>query len=170
VLAALSEADLPGKALIIEITESNLVATSRTDALYGQLQRLRARGVRVAIDDFGTGYSSLSYVAKLPIDIVKLDKTLTHARSSTGVLSHDWAFTRAILQLIDSLHMVAVAEGVETKEQAEALHALGCQFMQGYYFSRPVPANVIDQTLAVSNSLLAMHAAVQPDTAGRGSR
>jgi len=170
VLAALSEADLPGKALIIEITETNLVATSRTGALYGQLERLRGHGVRVAIDDFGTGYSSLSYVAKLPVDIVKIDKTLTHARSSTGVLSQDWAFTRAILQLIDSLHMVAVAEGVETKEQAEALRALGCRFVQGYYFSRPVPANVIDQTLAVSNSLLAMHTAVPSDTAGRGSR
>jgi diguanylate cyclase (GGDEF)-like protein len=169
VLAALSEADLPGKALIIEITESNLVATSRTDALYGQLQRLRAHGVRVAIDDFGTGYSSLSYVAKLPVDIVKIDKTLTHARSSTGVLAQDWAFTGAILQLIDSLHMVAVAEGVETKEQAEALRALGCRFVQGYYFSRPVPANIIDQILAVSNSVLAMHAAVQSDTAGRGN-
>jgi EAL domain-containing protein (putative c-di-GMP-specific phosphodiesterase class I) len=66
--------------------------------------------------------------------------------------------------------MVAVAEGVETKEQAEALRALGCRFVQGYYFSRPVPANVIDQTLAVSNSLLAMHTAVPSDTAGRGSR
>jgi diguanylate cyclase len=170
VFAALSEAGLPGKALIIEITESNLVATSRTDALYGQLERLRGHGVRVAIDDFGTGYSSLSYVAKLPVDIVKIDKTLTHARGSTGVLSQDWAFTRAILQLIDSLHMVAVAEGVETKEQAEALRALGCRFVQGYYISRPVPANVVDQTLAVFNSLLAMHAAVPSDTAGRGSR
>jgi diguanylate cyclase (GGDEF)-like protein len=160
VLAALSEADLPGKALIIEITESNLVATSRTDALYGQLQRLRAHGVRVAIDDFGTGHSSLSYVVKLPTDLVKLDKALTHARARTGVLPHDWAFTRAILQLVDSLHMLAVPEGVETEEQAEALLALGCRFMQGYYFSRPVPANVIDQILAVSNSLSAMHSVV----------
>jgi diguanylate cyclase (GGDEF)-like protein len=170
VLTALSEADLPATALVIEITESNLVATSRTDALYGQLQRLRAHGVQVAIDDFGTGYSSLSYVAKLPVDIVKLDKALTHARASTGVLSHDWAFTRAILQLVDSLHLFAVAEGVETEEQAAALRALGCRFMQGYYFSRPMPANVIDQTLAVSHSMLAMHAAVPSDTAGRGSR
>jgi diguanylate cyclase (GGDEF)-like protein len=170
VLAALSEADLPGKALIIEITESNLVATSGTGALYGQLERLRGHGVRVAIDDFGTGYSSLSYMVKLPVDIVKLDKTLTHARACTGVLSQDWAFTRAILQLVDSLHMVAVAEGVETKEQAEALRTFGCRFVQGYYFSRPVPANVIDQILAVSNSLLAMHAAGPSDTAGSGLR
>jgi diguanylate cyclase (GGDEF)-like protein len=160
VLAALSEADLPGKALIIEITESNLIATSHTDALYAQLERLRAHGVRVAIDDFGTGYSSLSYVVKLPIDIVKLEKALTHARASTGVLPHDWAFTRAILQLVQSLHMLAVPEGVETEDQAEALRALGCRFMQGYYFCRPVPANVIDQILAMSNSLSAMHAVV----------
>jgi diguanylate cyclase (GGDEF)-like protein len=150
-LAELSNADLPGGALVIEITESNLVATSRTDAPYGQLQRLRAHGVAVAIDDFGTGYSSLSYVAKLPVDIVKLDKALTHARACTGVLSDDWAFTRAILQLVDSLRMLSVAEGVETGEQTEALRALGCRFGQGYYFSRPVPANVIDQTLAVSS-------------------
>jgi EAL domain-containing protein (putative c-di-GMP-specific phosphodiesterase class I) len=152
VLAALADAGLPGRALIIEITESNLVTTAHTDALYSHLQRLRAQGVRVAIDDFGTGYSSLSYVAKLPVDIVKIDKAFTHASDSTGVLSHDWAFTRAILQMVDSLHLLAVAEGVETAEQAAALRALHCPLAQGYHFARPVAKLVIDRTLGEPRS------------------
>jgi EAL domain-containing protein (putative c-di-GMP-specific phosphodiesterase class I) len=159
-LSALTDAGLPGQALIIEITETGLVASaSHSETLYTNLRRLREHGVRVAIDDFGTGYSSLSYVAKLPVDIVKIDKTFTHASDSTGVLSHDWAFTRAILRMVESLHMLAVAEGVETSEQAEALALLRCPLVQGYHFSRPVPADVIDLRLRQDGTA----AAVRPD-------
>ena len=162
VLEALADAGLPGRALIIEITESNLVTTAHTDTLHSHLQRLRARGVRVAIDDFGTGYSSLSYVAKLPVDLVKIDKAFTHPSDSTGVLSHDWAFTRAILQMVDSLHLVAVAEGVETEEQADALRALRCPLAQGYYFARPVAKMVIDRALGESQPMTALRPTSPP--------
>jgi diguanylate cyclase (GGDEF)-like protein len=154
VIEALCAAGLPGPALIIEITESTLVAPSRTDVLQGHLHRLREHGVRVAIDDFGTGYSSLSHLAHLPFDIVKIDKSFTHAAAG----SQDWAFIRAILQLVDSLHMLAVAEGVETLEQAEALRTLSCPLAQGYHFSHPVPAAIIDQMLAASESFQALDA------------
>jgi diguanylate cyclase (GGDEF)-like protein len=146
VIATLTEAKLPGEALIIEITESSLLATSPSDARHEGLHRVREHGVRIAIDDFGTGYSSLSYLANLPVDLVKIDKSLTHAHGGAR-FPQDWAFTRAILQLVESLHMVAVAEGVETAEQAAALSALHCPLAQGYHFSRPVPAAAIGTTL-----------------------
>jgi EAL domain-containing protein (putative c-di-GMP-specific phosphodiesterase class I) len=104
--------------------------------------------VRIAIDDFGTGYSSLSYVARLPVDLVKIDKSFTQTLGTAGQGSQDWAFTRAILRLVASLDKRAVAEGVETAEQAEALRMLRCPLVQGFYYSRPVPAADIDRTLS----------------------
>jgi EAL domain-containing protein (putative c-di-GMP-specific phosphodiesterase class I) len=147
VTAALAESGLPGAGLIIEITESTLVTSSHTPTLHEHLRRLRDSGVKVAIDDFGTGYSSLSYVAELPIDIVKIDKSFTQASTGEEFVPHEWAFTKAILQLVESLRMVAVAEGVETPAQAEALRTLRCPLVQGFHFARPVPAEAIDRTL-----------------------
>jgi diguanylate cyclase len=147
VTAALAESGLPGAGLIIEITESTLVTSSHTPTLHEHLRRLRDFGVKVAIDDFGTGYSSLSYVAELPIDIVKIDKSFTQASSAPEFVPQEWAFTKAILQLVESLHMVAVAEGVETPAQEEALRTLRCPLVQGFHFARPVPAEAIDRTL-----------------------
>jgi EAL domain-containing protein (putative c-di-GMP-specific phosphodiesterase class I) len=148
VIAALASAGLPGTALIIEITESNLVETAPTKDFHIQLHRLRAHGIRLAIDDFGTGYSSLSSIASLPVDIVKIDKSFTQAHGGSNFAPGDWAFTRGILQLVESLHMVAVAEGVETAEQEQELRVMGCPMAQGYYFARPVPADVIDRQFA----------------------
>jgi diguanylate cyclase (GGDEF)-like protein len=149
VLADLREHDLPGTALIIEITESGLVGTAQL-AIRAHLDRLRAHGVRIAIDDFGTGYSSLSYVAQLPVDIVKVDKSFIQALDSGGVGGQDWEFTRAILQMVASLDKLAIAEGVETAEQAAAVRSLHCPLVQGFHYSRPVPADVIDRALARS--------------------
>jgi diguanylate cyclase (GGDEF)-like protein len=148
VLAVLDVAGLPGPALIVEITESSVVATSRAEDTQRQLRRLREHGVRIAIDDFGTGYSSLSYVSKLPIDIVKVDKSFTGGQGEPS--RPGWDFTRAILQLVASLNLVAVVEGVETAEQADALRALGCPLVQGFHFSRPLPAAVMDEHLAAT--------------------
>src|SRR5262249_20639001 len=117
VVDALAHAGRPGRALVLEITESSLVDTSRAEDSHDQLRRLRERGVRVAIDDFGTGYSSLSYVAKLPVDIVKVDKSFT--REPAGGDRAGWAFINAILRLVESLKLLAVVEGVETAEQVE---------------------------------------------------
>jgi diguanylate cyclase (GGDEF)-like protein len=149
VMAALAEAELPGAALILEITENHLVATARADVVHTQLRRLREHDVRIAIDDFGTGYSSLSYVAQLPIDIVKIDRALTQFRRDAQSTAQDLAFIRAILQLIGSLRVVAIAEGVETSDQAEALRDLHCPLVQGFHFARPQPARDIEQALAI---------------------
>jgi diguanylate cyclase len=151
VLGLLREYGLPGRALIVEITESSLVGAFHTTAR-SHLQRLRDHGVRIAIDDFGTGYSSLSYVAQLPVDIVKIDKSFTQSLAAPTAADPDWAFTQAILQLVASLDKVAVAEGVETAEQAAALQALHCPLVQGFHYSQPVPADVIDRMLARSTT------------------
>jgi diguanylate cyclase (GGDEF)-like protein len=147
VMRALNQTGLPGTALILEITESSLIdTTTGGEDCHGQLRRLRDRGVRVAIDDFGTGYSSLSYVAKLPVDIVKVDKSFT--QEPAGGDRAGWAFINAILRLVESLDLIAIVEGVETAEQAEALRRLRCPLVQGYHFARPVSAAEISRRLA----------------------
>ncbi|GAA3253461.1 putative bifunctional diguanylate cyclase/phosphodiesterase [Dactylosporangium siamense] len=130
VLAVLDETGLPPAALVLELTESVLVDDAERTARLG---RLRERGVRIAVDDFGTGYSSLAYLVHLPVDILKIDRTFT----ASGV---DSTLMRVILQLAEGLSLHTVAEGVETAAQATALRSLGCQYAQGYLYSRPVPA------------------------------
>jgi EAL domain-containing protein (putative c-di-GMP-specific phosphodiesterase class I) len=154
VFKALRDNRLPGQALIIEITESGLMATSTTSQAMAQLDRLRTRKVRIAIDDFGTGYSSLAYVARLPVDIVKIDSSFLQGPDHAGVDSPDWAFIRAIFELVDTLHLQSVAEGVETLEQAEALRRLGHPLAQGFLFGRAMPSEILDQILSTSDGVL----------------
>jgi EAL domain-containing protein (putative c-di-GMP-specific phosphodiesterase class I) len=151
VIDALRRNDLPPRALVLEITETVLVTATTADAetVIGQLTRLREEGVRVAIDDFGTGYSSLSYLRHLPVDVLKIDRSFTSAADSDQPM-HEWAFTKAILELSASLQLQTVAEGVETSEQARLLRRMNCTFAQGYHFSRPVIATAIDALLAAS--------------------
>ncbi|MFI7601723.1 putative bifunctional diguanylate cyclase/phosphodiesterase [Actinoplanes sp. NPDC049681] len=138
-LALLDRHGVPGRALIVEITETVLM-TSITDAAsaVAQLQELRASGVRIAIDDFGTGYSSLAYLRELPVDILKMDGSFTARQIESGT-PRDVAFVRTILDLSRSLELRTVAEAVETATQAERLRALGCDLAQGYHFARPAP-------------------------------
>ena len=125
----------------MEITESVLLGADRVTAA---LEVLRRAGVRVAVDDFGTGYSSLSYLRRLPVDILKLDRSLTLATRSP----EDEVITRAVLDLGEGLRLPTVAEGVESAEQADALRAMGCPLAQGYHFARPAPAAQIGALLA----------------------
>jgi diguanylate cyclase len=154
VMDALRTSDLSPSALILEITETSLVATSAASRPMDQLHRLRGHGVRVAIDDFGTGYSSLANVARLPVDIIKIDSAFVQNPElpETGG-SEGWAFTRAILSMVEALRLQAVAEGVETLEQAEALRRLRCPLAQGFLFARPMPASVLSEALAESQVL-----------------
>jgi diguanylate cyclase (GGDEF)-like protein/PAS domain S-box-containing protein len=124
---------LPPIRLQLEITESTIM-TARSD---GALQELAALGVRFSIDDFGTGYSSLSYLSRLPVDIIKIDKSFVTDMNEN---STNEAIVRSILQLSHSLGCRVVAEGVETVEVLEGLRQMGCDFAQGFYFSRAVPA------------------------------
>jgi EAL domain-containing protein (putative c-di-GMP-specific phosphodiesterase class I) len=147
VFDALAEAGLPGSALVLELTESSLTEKAKNPSALGQLDRLRKKGVRIAIDDFGSGPSSPSALPRLPIDLVKIDSSLT--LSPPGANSHqpNWAFVSATLQMVFSLKLSAVAEGIETSGQAETLRQLNCPYGQGFYFSPPVPTGRIGDLL-----------------------
>jgi diguanylate cyclase (GGDEF)-like protein/PAS domain S-box-containing protein len=138
VVDALARAELDPSALTLEVTESVLAGESAR--IIATLDELRRIGIRVAIDDFGTGYSSFAALAELPIDILKIDKRFIDniARTAEG-----YGFVKAIMQLAQTLHLETVAEGVEQPEQARALTELGCTHIQGYLYSRALPA---DQT------------------------
>ncbi|WP_169542166.1 putative bifunctional diguanylate cyclase/phosphodiesterase [Solirubrobacter soli] len=130
---------LPPSALCLEITESAIM--EHPEAAQRILQGLKTLGVRLAIDDFGVGYSSLSHLKYLlPVDVIKIDKSFVD-----GLLeSNDArAIITAIIQLAQALGVTAVAEGVETGEQAIALRDLGCHVAQGYHYSKPVPADYL---------------------------
>jgi diguanylate cyclase (GGDEF)-like protein/PAS domain S-box-containing protein len=131
----LKESRLSPRTLEIELTESVLMKQVVSASLI--LQALRKSGVHVAIDDFGTGYSSLSYLRKLPIDTLKIDQSFVGQIVSGG---DDAAIVTAVISMARSLKLRVVAEGVETFEALEFLHAHQCEEAQGYYFSRPVPA------------------------------
>ncbi|GAA2354556.1 putative bifunctional diguanylate cyclase/phosphodiesterase [Dactylosporangium salmoneum] len=151
VISALREAGLPGSALILEITETVLVSAGPSSGdVTALLTTLRAEGVRVAVDDFGTGYSSLAYLRHLPVDILKIDRAFT----PEGGLAEEMAFTRAIVELGNSLRLSSIAEAVETPEQAERLRQLDCPQAQGYHFSRPLPAADLDEVLTSSGGVL----------------
>lgn|GEM_PF-1344971 len=131
----LIETRLPPHLLELEITET--VAVTHADLVVPLMDSLRALGVRLALDDFGTGYSSLMYLKKFPIDILKIDKSfiqdITTNRDNEAII-------QTILALAEIFNIETVAEGVETKEQYHRLKALSCPIMQGYLFSRPIPA------------------------------
>ncbi len=134
VAAALRDTELDPEWLELELTES---AVMRDPSLaIDILGSLRELGVSVAIDDFGTGHSTLAYLKRFPIARLKIDKTFVR---TLLVDPKDAAITRAIVGMAHSLRLAAVAEGVETAAQAEALRAAACDHAQGYWFSRPVP-------------------------------
>jgi diguanylate cyclase (GGDEF)-like protein len=135
VTTILHAAGLDPRYLTVEVTESMLLLD--LEAARHQLDALRALGVRVAIDDFGTGYSSLSYLAKLPADVVKIDRSFVkdlESRSNASVL------VQAVIDMATALHLDIVAEGVEEEPQQIALNELGCPHSQGYLFSPALPA------------------------------
>ena len=127
---------LPPQALELEVTESLLV--DDTQGVVYQLTELRRWGITIALDDFGTGYSSMATLRNLPIDVMKVDRAFV---KDLGRDSGALAFTRAIITLAKTLGHHVVAEGVETEDQAALLRELGCDELQGYLYSRPVPAD-----------------------------
>ena len=138
---ALSETGLAASHLKVEVTESSIMGNP--EAALDILRQLKAMGVGLEIDDFGTGYSSLSYLQKLPFDTVKVDRSFI---KELGKSAESLEIVRTIVDLARSLQMKVVAEGVETRDPLESLDGLGCNYVQGYYFSRPKSAAA---TLAV---------------------
>ena len=137
-IAALARHDANPARLRLELTESLL--HSDLEATIARMERLRQEGVRFSLDDFGTGYSSLSYLKRLPLDVLKIDKSFVDDLLTDA---NDAAIARTILALAGALELKVVAEGVETEEQFAFLSAQGCQTFQGYLFGRPQPAEVL---------------------------
>lgn len=135
VKAALADSGMESRFLELEITETVLMRD--LSGAMSQLDALTSLGVSLSVDDFGTGYSSLSYLRRLPIDTLKIDRSFV---SDIGISADSEAIIAAILAMARSLNLRVIAEGVETREQMEALGAQGCFIMQGFFFSRPILA------------------------------
>jgi diguanylate cyclase (GGDEF)-like protein/PAS domain S-box-containing protein len=133
VAAVLAETGLDPTLLVLEITETSMVEDA--DEMLATLHALRALGVRLAVDDFGTGYSSLSYLRRLPIDVLKLDRSLVSSSDEAG---RDAALVDAVFRLGADLGLQTIVEGVEEPEQRARLVALGCELGQGFLFARPM--------------------------------
>lgn len=134
IIATISETGLEKQRLCLELTEGILLED--TDHVVAQLQAIRAEGITVALDDFGTGYSSLSYLSRLPLDKLKIDKSLT--RDLDEPSSKPYAILKTIISLGHVLNMRVTVEGVETDRQYRLLRDLGCDHCQGYLLGRPV--------------------------------
>ena len=140
IIGALSASGLPPTRLEIEITETVLLQNRETTL--AALHQLRALGIRIAMDDFGTGYSSLTYLQSFPFDKIKIDRSFVKdIDRNTGSLN----IVRAVAALASGLGMTATAEGVETHGQLAQIVAAGCNEMQGYLFSQPLPAAEIEE-------------------------
>jgi EAL domain-containing protein (putative c-di-GMP-specific phosphodiesterase class I) len=142
VRAALADSGLDPKCLILEITEDVLLTR---DGMVERLTELKRLGLRLAVDDFGTGYSALSHLQRYPIDIIKIDKAFVDGLGE----SEDHArLIRGIIELTHSLGLKTVAEGIETRRQAELLGTMGSELGQGFHFARPLPSGDLEALLA----------------------
>jgi EAL domain-containing protein (putative c-di-GMP-specific phosphodiesterase class I) len=149
VAALLATHGMPSQSLVLEVTEG-LLMEDRERAVR-VLGRLRDAGVGVAIDDYGTGYSSLAYLASLPVTELKLDRTFVAAMTGSPRAE---SIVTSTLQLAHALGLVLVAEGAEDQDTVDALAALGCDLVQGYHLSRPLPPEQLWNWLEARNSVL----------------
>jgi len=145
--AALAAHDLDGSRFMLELTESALIADP--GRVSDTMHALKQLGTTLAMDDFGTGYSNLAYLQKLPIDVLKIDRSFV-----TGMLADrdKIAIVRAILSLAQALGMATTAEGIETNELAQTLAALGCTYGQGYVYAKPLEADAAYDFLMAANA------------------
>ncbi len=145
----LMETGLDPKYIELELTESMLV--QNTEVAIRRLNALKALGVEIAIDDFGTGYSSLSYLQQFPFDILKIDRCFIRNITENA---NNTAITKAIIAMAKSLNLKLIAEGVETEAELSFVYQQQCDGMQGFLFSRPVPAQEFEQLLKAGKRLL----------------
>jgi diguanylate cyclase (GGDEF)-like protein len=135
--------DVPADNVVLEVTESAFASDG--DGGVASLEALKRLGVRIAIDDFGTGFSSLSTLAKLPVDILKIDRSFVSGHATGSAFTH---MLEGILGLAGKLSLAVIAEGIEEHEQLDLLVTLGCSMGQGFLLSRPVPAATLGPLLA----------------------
>jgi len=138
----IEECGVDAQRLELEVTESMLMIDAAASAK--TLKRLKGLGVSISVDDFGTGYSSLAYLKGFSIDTLKIDRSFVRDITTDP---DDAAIASAVIALAHSLRLKVVAEGVETKEQLEMLAGKGCDVMQGFYISKPVPADELEPWL-----------------------
>jgi diguanylate cyclase (GGDEF)-like protein len=144
----LAETGLPAGKLCLELTETALIEDPQSAERC--LTELRALGVRIGVDDFGTGYSSLIYVRRFPVQVLKLDRLFV---AGLGESAEDETIAGSVIHLAHELGLEAVAEGVETLDQLHTLDSLGCDLAQGFYWSKPRPANEIELVLLDGHKL-----------------
>jgi diguanylate cyclase (GGDEF)-like protein/PAS domain S-box-containing protein len=142
VRAVLNETGLPAHSLELELTESALISSA--DGVIEKLRELKTMGVALAIDDFGTGYSSLGYLKRYPIDKIKIDRSFTLDVTTNAEAA---SIARAIIAMARSLGMKTLTEGLETREQLQFFIELGCDAVQGHYFSQALPAAEVSERL-----------------------
>jgi diguanylate cyclase (GGDEF)-like protein/PAS domain S-box-containing protein len=142
VRAALGDIDAEGGGVDLELTESLLM--SEVDESIRKLRELREMGLRLALDDFGTGYSSLAYLSRLPLDLLKVDRSFVHGMAES---SDHTSIISTVISLAQGLRLKVIAEGVETEQQAQLLRLLRCDQAQGFLFSQPVPAEKLETLL-----------------------
>jgi diguanylate cyclase (GGDEF)-like protein/PAS domain S-box-containing protein len=147
-MKCLDELGLAGNSIVIEITEG-LLLNAGSDVIKNLL-KFRDAGIQVAIDDFGTGYSTLSYLKKFDIDYLKIDRSFV---TNLETDPNNMALSEAIIVMSHKLGLKVIAEGVETEAQRNMLVAAGCDFGQGYLFSKPVPPDEFERMLKLSNGL-----------------
>ncbi|MFT7008700.1 MAG: diguanylate cyclase (GGDEF)-like protein/PAS domain S-box-containing protein [Colwellia sp.] len=145
-LAYLNENELSGENIVIEITEG-LLMKNNTSTME-QLSKLRSADIKLSMDDFGTGYSSLSYLKKFKLDYLKIDQSFTR---NLAPESEDMILSEAIITMAQKLGLEVIAEGIETEKQRALLLEAGCDYGQGYYFSKPMPADEFLKLLAKTN-------------------
>jgi diguanylate cyclase (GGDEF)-like protein len=138
VLKIVAESDVGPARIAFEVTESTVI--QEFDLALHHIQRIREAGIKIALDDFGTGYSSLSYVNKLPLDKLKIDKSFVEDIETSSASQN---IVRTVISLCRDLKMQCVVEGAETQAQIAMLQSLGCETVQGYFYSKPMAANAI---------------------------
>jgi len=136
-MAIVDRHEVPHELIDFELTES--ATYDNTDHMLQVLKELRDSGFHISLDDFGTGYSSLSLLTKMPIDTLKIDKSFVDPIATEQEREEDLAVIRHIISLARELGFVCLAEGAERREQVDRLRELGCEIIQGYYYSKPIP-------------------------------
>ncbi|MFP5409400.1 MAG: putative bifunctional diguanylate cyclase/phosphodiesterase [Gammaproteobacteria bacterium] len=140
---ALAQSGLPPHALQLELTEG--IFMENIESAVERILALKALGITVAVDDFGTGYSSLAHLKRFPLDVLKIDRYFVKDIHQAPV---NEALVSSILALCKGLELGTVTEGIENREQLETLRRLGCKIVQGYFISKPVPADALDALLS----------------------